>query len=90
MNKSNVTTEAIQWVVLIVVFFISALFYSQISDNIGRFLILLLLGVFYVGWGCWHHGYKERLTGEVFFEYTIVAVIAVLLAALGLGIFRFI
>ena len=81
--------ELVQWLVLFLVISIAAIFFQQTFANINRFFIILMLAIFYVAWGYWHHAHKDRLDKTVLLEYSLVSLIVTLIAALGMGIIRF-
>lgn len=86
MKKS---IEIIQFLVLLLVLSVSAIIFQQTFENLYRFLIIVCVAIFYVFWGYWHHSHLDRLDKTVILEYSLVAAIVVVLAALGLGIIRF-
>jgi len=79
----------IQYFVLLFGMSIAALFFQKTPGNMDRFFIIFVLSLMYVAWGCWHHGHLDRLDRLVVLEYSIVAIIVIMLSALGLGIIRF-
>ena len=89
MNKKSLIIEIFQYVILLVVFVFAALAFSQVFDPLYRFLIILVVSLFYVLWGIWHHYHKDRLNKHIVLEYSLVAIIVILLSALGLGLIRF-
>ena len=88
LNK-HFLIEILQYVLLVLVFFVAAIAFSKVFDPLYRFLIILAVSVFYFLWGIWHHYHKDRLNKHIILEYFLVALIVVLLSALGLGLIRF-
>lgn len=88
-NKHHFLIVTIQYVVLIFAMSVSALMFQKTADNLYRFYIIIVLSLLYIVWGLWHHGFTERLDKLVFFEYSLVSAIVIMLSALGLGIVRF-
>ena len=88
-NKHHYLIVFIQYAVLVLGMFVSALIFQKTADNLYRFYIIVVLSVLYVAWGLWHHGFTERFDKLVFFEYSLVSAIVIMLSALGLGIVRF-
>ncbi len=89
MPRNNVALEVIQFLTLILSLSIAAVIFQQTADNLRRFAIITAISVLYVLWGYWHHAPKDRMLKMVLLEYSLVAVMIILLSALGLGIIRF-
>ncbi len=89
MINKHFLIEVLQYILLVTVFVIAAIFFAKIYDPLARFVIILIVSAFYVLWGIWHHYHKDRLNKHIILEYFLVAVIVVLLSALGLGLIRF-
>ncbi|MDQ5981708.1 MAG: hypothetical protein QG570_465 [Patescibacteria group bacterium] len=81
--------EIFQYILLLIVVAVSAIFFANVSSNLLRFFIILFDGIFYVVWGLWHHHHKERIDKYVFYEYLLVSIFVVFLSAIGLGVIRF-
>ena len=82
-------TELFLFTVLFVILFASAILFSKIGDSFYRFLIIVADAVIYVFWGVWHHYSTDRFSKLILLEYALVAILIVILAALGLGVVRF-
>lgn len=89
MSKNNLAIEVIQFLTLVLCLGIAAIIFQQTASNLQRFAIICALSVLYVFWGYWHHAPKDRMLKMILLEYSLVAVMIILLAALGLGIVRF-
>lgn len=87
--QNKVALEVIQFLTLILCLGVAAIIFQQTVDNMGRFGIIAAVCVLYVFWGYWHHAPTGRMVKMVLLEYTLVAAVIILLAALGLGIVRF-
>lgn len=87
--KSKRVYVTAQYLTLFFVMSVAALFYQRTETNLRKFIIIFALGIFYVLWGYWHHTSNKRFDRVVFFEYLTVAILAILLSALGLGLIRF-
>lgn len=88
-KKSNISLEIVQFLTLLLVLSVAAIIFQQTVSNINRFLIICVVSALYVLWGYWHHSPKDRMMGMILLEYSLVAVMVILLSALGLGIIRF-
>lgn len=82
------TLEIIQFVSLFLVLFVSAILFNKTGSSLYRFLIIVIDAFLYVLWGVWHHR-KDGFNKMVLIEYGLVSVLIVILAAIGLGIVRF-
>jgi transposase len=82
--------ELIQFITLFIALFVSSILFSRTASHFLRFSIIAVDALLYVGWGVWHHYSKDRFNKIIFMEYSLVAIIIIILAALGLGIVRFI
>jgi hypothetical protein len=89
MQKNNVTIEIIQFLTLLLGLSIAAIIFQQTVSNLSRFGIIVAISVLYILWGYWHHAPKDRMLKMILLEYSLVAGMIILLAALGLGIIRF-
>ena len=88
LNKKKAVT-IIQYLVLLLGLSVAAIIFQQTFSNVSRFLIIVVVAVLYVVWGYWHHGFHGRFDRMVFLEYSLVSLIVIMLAALGLGLIRF-
>lgn len=89
MKRKTRIFEIMQFLVLILGLSVAAILFQNTQLGINRFLIITATAVLYVAWGCWHHWYTERLDKWVVAEYSLVALLVILLSALGLEIIRF-
>ena len=89
MSKNNVTIDIIQFLTLVLCLGVGSIIFQQTADNLQRFAIICAISVLYVFWGYWHHSPKDRMLKMILLEYSLVAVMIILLSALGLGIVRF-
>ena len=78
-----------QFFVLFLILFVSSIIFTNLSSNWSRFLVISIDAVLYVFWGIWHHYSKDRFSKIILLEYSLVAFFIVVLAAVGLGIVRF-
>lgn len=83
------TFEIIQFVSLFVVLFVSSILFNKTETQLGRFLIIAMDAILYVAWGVWHHYSKDRFNKIIILEYSLVSALIIILAAIGLGIVRF-
>ncbi len=81
--------EVIQFLTLLLCLSVAAIIFQQTASNLSRFGIIVAISVLYVFWGYWHHAPKDRMMNLILLEYSLVAVMIILLSALGLGIIRF-
>ncbi len=79
----------IQYAVLIVFIGIAGITFSSLSDVWHRFIVIVVLAVFYFIWGLLHHKTLDRLTKPVVVEYLLVSIFTILIFAFGMGIIRF-
>jgi hypothetical protein len=89
MPKNKLYVEVVQFLTLILSLGIASIIFQQTADNLERFAIIIAISVLYVFWGYWHHAPKDRMLKMILLEYSLVAVMIILLSALGLGIIRF-
>ncbi|OGC51828.1 hypothetical protein A2982_03815 [candidate division WWE3 bacterium RIFCSPLOWO2_01_FULL_39_13] len=89
MKRKNKIFEIIQFIILILGLSFAAIIFQNTQLSINRFLIITVAAILYVAWGCWHHWYTERLDKWILTEYSLVALLVILLSALGLEIIRF-
>lgn len=82
--------EYLQYVSLLVVLFFASNLFLTLAQSLYKFYVVLATSVFYVSWGVWHHRHMDRLDRVIVFEYFLVGLIVIALAAMGLGIVRFI
>lgn len=67
-------------IIELIVFLI--LFFAAWPNTLLQRLLIVSMGLFYVGWGSLTHVKTDRLTKQVFYEYLGVATLAVLLLLL--------
>jgi len=89
MKQRKSTIEVLHFFVLVLGLCIASIIFYELEDVLNKFFVTLVTAFLYVAWGAWHHSYSERYNKLIFFEYSLVSFIAILLTALGLGIFRF-
>jgi small basic protein len=87
MNKNIMII--FQVIILVVFLCISAVIFSNISDNFSRFLVICVVAVFYSIWGIVHHRLLNTLNKAIIIEYFLVSFIVIMLFAIGMGVIRF-
>ncbi len=66
--------------VVLVVFLV--LFFAAWPNKLLQRILIILIGIFYVGWGSVTHVKTDHLTKQVFYEYLGVAVLSALILLL--------
>lgn len=82
-------SEVIQFLSLFIILLVSSILFNKTSSQLGRFAIIIIDAFLYVGWGVWHHYSKDRISKMIILEYSLVSFLIIILAAIGLGIVRF-
>jgi hypothetical protein len=83
------TSEVIQFLSLFIILLISSILFNKTGSQLGRFSIIIADALLYVAWGVWHHYSKDRFSKIIMLEYSLVSLLIIILAAMGLGIVRF-